>query len=216
MYVVKKLPFQSESANIFMHRLDEQMRKANEMDGKRKQQRCRVCFKNTPETIFPKAPKGLPINFYDVAWYNNKLPAQKDAIADNTRVAFLENPLDSFSPKGQADEKLNNKKFAKKHWERATNNYNFSHEEVNNSDEVESADESGEDSNYGASIDLEHSDGSDDDKDEDKYEEDDSEEINAPIDQGDFEMEEPDFASTSFGQGMYSGGLMENEWEAVQ
>ncbi|PLW23732.1 hypothetical protein PCASD_12610 [Puccinia coronata f. sp. avenae] len=128
VYIVKKMPFRSHAANMFMRCINDQIKKQNELEGKQVNTVCRcIRVKNPPKTAFPKAPKGLPIDFYDAEWYNDKLPAQRMNLANSNRVAFLPNPLFALTSKGQADEKLTDAKFAEKHWSRATKDYDLSH-----------------------------------------------------------------------------------------
>ncbi|KNZ48743.1 hypothetical protein VP01_5441g1, partial [Puccinia sorghi] len=77
-YLFKHLPYCSEAANTLMCRLDNVMKKA---------------FKKTPgtpqpflQTLFPKAPTGLPIDFYDHELFNNLLPSQKLNISDSNTL----------------------------------------------------------------------------------------------------------------------------------
>ncbi|KNZ51783.1 hypothetical protein VP01_3812g2 [Puccinia sorghi] len=96
IYLVKKLPFRSEAANAFFRQLDDVMKDSATQDTKRMPGRHRLRVKNGLITIFPKAPKGLPLDFYDVNWFNNKLPAQRQNLANIDLVAFLPDPLDSL------------------------------------------------------------------------------------------------------------------------
>ncbi|KNZ46810.1 hypothetical protein VP01_6935g2 [Puccinia sorghi] len=67
VYIVKKLPFRSEAATTFFRQLDLVIKKSEVEDGKKKSSpRRRLRVKNAPNTIFPKAPKGMPLDFYDV------------------------------------------------------------------------------------------------------------------------------------------------------
>ncbi|KNZ60723.1 hypothetical protein VP01_15107g1 [Puccinia sorghi] len=75
------------------------MRDSFKNEGIRDQSRKRERIKNAPMTIFPKAPKGLPIDFYDPEGFNERPPAQIRVIANVHSVDFLPSPKDSFRPK---------------------------------------------------------------------------------------------------------------------
>ena len=116
VYLVKKLPFRSEAANTFFRRLDDVMKDLDAQEDRRKSGRHCLRVKNGPTTIFPKAPKGLPLDFYDADWFNEKLPAQRQNLANIDLVAFLPNTLDSLCFKDPLD-KLGNTRFMEKQWD---------------------------------------------------------------------------------------------------
>ncbi|MBW0571155.1 hypothetical protein O181_110870 [Austropuccinia psidii MF-1] len=134
-----------------MHKLDRLISKTENDEGKRSHSLYQIHVKNPPQTISPTAPKGLPLDFYDVKWYNSKLPAQHQNIADWKKVAFLQNPkclLEFTSP----DEKICDQSFNYKHWEVLAKEYNleflsFDEPDVDN-------DATKEESNYGESLEL--------------------------------------------------------------
>ncbi|MBW0529597.1 hypothetical protein O181_069312 [Austropuccinia psidii MF-1] len=153
IYIACKLPFCSEAANKFMHKLDQVICNSNKDDGDKNLQHC-VRIKNPPNTMFTKAPKGLPLDFYDQVWYNTKLPEQRKNIADWKCVPFLED-LTSLCKLTTEDEKLGYKCFNNKHWDVTTKVYNLDFLSIvelksENDDEGEE-----DDSDYGESIDLE-------------------------------------------------------------
>ncbi|MBW0565233.1 hypothetical protein O181_104948 [Austropuccinia psidii MF-1] len=88
-------------------------------------------------TSFPKAPKGLPLYFYNPKWFNSKLPAQRKNLADVANVAFLNNPTDSIEFKDE-NKKLGDRSFTNRNWDRATKKYNldFLVEPESDSDEI--------------------------------------------------------------------------------
>ncbi|MBW0574824.1 hypothetical protein O181_114539 [Austropuccinia psidii MF-1] len=101
--------------------------------------------------MFPQAPKVLPLDFYDIYWFNARFPAQRNLAYRNT-VAFLNNPnslLDLKSDNG----KLGNKRFNYKNWDTETKDYNLDFFYFGKSDSTEESDE--EYSDYGESIDFE-------------------------------------------------------------
>ncbi|MBW0586986.1 hypothetical protein O181_126701 [Austropuccinia psidii MF-1] len=111
-----------------MRKLDHLISKTENDEGKRSQGRYQIHVKNPPQNIFPTAPKGLPLDFYDVKWYNSKLPAQHQDIADWKKVVFFQNPkclLEFTSP----DKKIGDQSFNYKNWEvwQRTIAWNFSH-----------------------------------------------------------------------------------------
>ncbi|MBW0554197.1 hypothetical protein O181_093912, partial [Austropuccinia psidii MF-1] len=116
-------------------------------------------------TSFPKAPKGLPIDFYNPMWFNSKLPAQRRNLADIGSVAFVKDPRESLEFKDDS-EKLGDQSFTHKNWDHATKKYNLDFLAMQ---ETDSDDESSnEDADYGESINIESS--AQEDNDEDKIE----------------------------------------------
>ncbi|KAA1099778.1 hypothetical protein PGT21_020224 [Puccinia graminis f. sp. tritici] len=216
VYIVKKLPFRSRSADIFFRRLNEVMKQSSLEEGRRDQSRRRIRVKDAPNTVFPKAPKGLPIDFYDAEWFNEKLPAQRQNLANIDAVAFLSNPNDSLRFKDPI-EKLSNKRFAEERWDDATKPYNMDFLTPKEQDS-DSDDEDG-DSDYGESIDLEKTDGEDDDEEEEEEEEeeedaDDDVNMRGEADENFEEFDDPeaDMKMEHYGKGSYLGGLNDEEW----
>ncbi|KNZ51296.1 hypothetical protein VP01_4006g1 [Puccinia sorghi] len=99
IYLVKKLPFRSEPSNTFFRRLNDVMKDSGAQDTKCMPGRHCLQVKNGLITIFPKAPKGLPLEFYNVNWFNNKLSSQHQNFANIDSVAFLPDPLNSLCSK---------------------------------------------------------------------------------------------------------------------
>ncbi|KNZ43988.1 hypothetical protein VP01_9637g1, partial [Puccinia sorghi] len=97
VYIVNKLPFRSEAATTFFLRLDLVIKQLELEDGKKKSspRRCPQ-VKNTPNTIFPKVPKGMWLDFYDLwkTWIwllllpilttllNSRIPLRRPVIHD--------------------------------------------------------------------------------------------------------------------------------------
>jgi hypothetical protein len=188
-------------------------------EGRRDQSRRRIRVKDSPNTVFPKAPKGLPIDFYDAEWFNEKLPSQRQNLANIDTVAFLSNPNNSLQFKDPI-EKLSNKRFAEERWEDATKPYNMDFLTPKEQDS-DSNDENG-DSDYGESIDLEKTNGEDDDEDKEEEEEeeeaDDDVNMRVEADENFEEFDDPDadMNMEHYGKGSYSGGLNDEEWNAWQ
>ncbi|MBW0529292.1 hypothetical protein O181_069007 [Austropuccinia psidii MF-1] len=77
-------------------------------------------------------------NFYDPTWFNIRPPGQKTVIADYLNVAFLPNSSASIRGVQHPDEKLSDRKFTEKYWEKVIGPYDISHEIPNeDSDETE-------------------------------------------------------------------------------
>ncbi|KNZ60746.1 hypothetical protein VP01_15066g1 [Puccinia sorghi] len=129
------------------------MKDSATQDTKRMPGRNCLRVKNGPITIFPKAPKGLPLDFYDVNWFKNNLPAQRQNLVNIDSVYFLPDPLYSLRSKDPL-EKLSNTQ-----WYQATKNYNLDFMEQQEED-LPSEDDDG--SNYGGSIDLQDTNGEED------------------------------------------------------
>jgi len=222
VYLIKKLPFRSEAANEFFRRLDDVMKNSGQEDGKRSLARRRIRIKNAPMTIFPKAPKNMPLDFYDVNWFNSKLPAQRQNLADLDSVAFIKNPMQSLMFTDPT-EKLGNTRFVESRWDEATKDYNLDFLEQQDSDSPSESDEA---SDYGASIDLSQTDGEEDEEDdsEEDQEEDDGDEDMGVGGSGTREEDENyeefddnvEMSIEHFGKGTYTGGLHDNEWNAWQ
>ncbi|KNZ52575.1 hypothetical protein VP01_3517g5 [Puccinia sorghi] len=223
LYIVKNLPYCSETANKFFKRLDDVMRDSFKNEGIRDQSQKWERIKNAPMTIFPKAPKGLPIDFYDPEWFNERLPTQKRVIADVHSVAFLPSPKDSFRPKKLA-KKWSNKKFSEKFWEDATKKYDLDFLVVNESDKDDD-DEEG-DSDYGGSIDLKAESNGSDEEDEADYKSNKSVEEIAGKGKGkarevnedykEFDQDEEMYTTSQPPQVAYNGGMNTEKWNQWQ
>ncbi|MBW0587854.1 hypothetical protein O181_127569 [Austropuccinia psidii MF-1] len=134
-----------------MRKLDHLISKTETDEGKRSQGRYLIHVKNPPQTMFTTAPKGLPLDFYDFKWYNSKLPAQRQNIADWKKVAFLQNPkclLEFTLP----DKKIGDQSFNDKNLEVLEKDYNLeflSFDEPDNNNDATKVE-----SNYGKSLEL--------------------------------------------------------------
>ncbi|MBW0543838.1 hypothetical protein O181_083553 [Austropuccinia psidii MF-1] len=111
-----------------MRRVDEEIAKAKNIEGKKSQKHECVESKTPNLTAFGRAPQGLPIDFYDPEWYNDLTPAQKTVYGDTLKVPFSPNALQSIRGVQHPNEKLGDKRFTEKHWEKATEKYDLSHE----------------------------------------------------------------------------------------
>ncbi|MBW0551391.1 hypothetical protein O181_091106 [Austropuccinia psidii MF-1] len=66
--------------------------------------------------------------FDDVEEIRQVAQTQKTVYGDTMKVAFLPNSLQSIRGAQHPDEKLGDKRFTEKHWEKATEQYDLSHE----------------------------------------------------------------------------------------
>ncbi|MBW0564309.1 hypothetical protein O181_104024 [Austropuccinia psidii MF-1] len=199
VYISRKLPFQSESANGH-------------------NQHChQIHTKNPPTTDFCKAPKGLPIDFYNVCWFNEKLPSQKRNLADVGTIAFLRDATKSLEFKDE-DEKIGNKRLTNKRWDEATKEYNL---DFLVSPEQDSEDESigDNDMDYGESIILESSDEyeSNNDSENTQYKSKAAKDRKGKqkSNEEDFEADDMEL-DEEYGRATVAGGLTEEEWNAWQ
>ncbi|KNE87534.1 hypothetical protein PSTG_19081, partial [Puccinia striiformis f. sp. tritici PST-78] len=71
VYVVKKLNYRSANATKFFRRLDKLMLEDDQVNN-RKPRRKRLFMKTGPASIFRKAPRGHPLDFYDPDWFNKR------------------------------------------------------------------------------------------------------------------------------------------------
>lgn len=166
VYDIKTLPFRSENATKFFRRLDAAMLKADGFKGKRVQRRKRLPPKPPQDTIFPKPPKGLPLDFYDPDWFNDLLPQQKLEFADTRKVAFLPDADKSLMGKQLAIEKLSDKQFVNKFFDQISKPYDLTHE-IENFDEDDGETDNEDDESFaGEEIDLAHTSGSDEEEEE--------------------------------------------------
>ncbi|MBW0484784.1 hypothetical protein O181_024499 [Austropuccinia psidii MF-1] len=101
---------------------------------------------------FPKAPKGLPLDFYNPKLLNSKLPSQRKNLADIANVEFLNNPADSLEFKDE-NKRLGDRSFTNRNWDISTkkSNLDFLVQPESDSDE-QSTDAK---TSYGESISIE-------------------------------------------------------------
>ncbi|MBW0519615.1 hypothetical protein O181_059330 [Austropuccinia psidii MF-1] len=133
-YFIKKLECRSDKENTLIQRVDEEMSKAENADGKKAQRRDRHIPPKGKASISKTVPKGLPINFYDPEWFNNLPAGQKRTIANCHVIKFLPDASKSLLGTHHSEERLSNKRFTKLNWEEAIKPYNISHEISNNDD----------------------------------------------------------------------------------
>ncbi|MBW0583621.1 hypothetical protein O181_123336 [Austropuccinia psidii MF-1] len=107
-----------------MCNLDEIIKKTYHEEGRRNKHCHQIHIKNPPTTDFPKAPKGLPIDFYNMCWFNEKMLSQRRDLADVGTIAFLRDATKSLEFEDK-DEKMGDKSFTDKNWDEATKEYNL-------------------------------------------------------------------------------------------
>ncbi|MBW0507410.1 hypothetical protein O181_047125 [Austropuccinia psidii MF-1] len=95
---------------------------------------------------FQKAPKGFPIDCYEVHWFDGKLPSQQRNLADVGTMEFLTHASKSLDFTNE-DEKMGDKRFTDKNWNEATKKYNLDFLVLPDDESDESRD--GEDIDYG-------------------------------------------------------------------
>lgn len=138
------------------------MMKEASINGKNSRRRVRKLPKQAIPSTFNKAPKNLPINFYNPKWFNGLQSGQKRLVANCEAVAFLPNAAQSLLPIRHPDEKIGDNAFNGKYLDILKEAYDMSDEEENGFDEGE------EESDGDTSIDLEaESDGAEDEEEED-------------------------------------------------
>ncbi|MBW0558152.1 hypothetical protein O181_097867 [Austropuccinia psidii MF-1] len=143
-YKIKKLVFRSDNANKFMRRVDEEIEKAERIQGKRSRRRIRIEADPPELSPYSQPPKGLPIDFYDSKWFNDCPIGEKTVLADSFKVAFLPNASQSIRGIQHPDERLSDRKFTEKYWEKCTASYDLSHEISKEDDGSESDDDESE------------------------------------------------------------------------
>ncbi|MBW0554080.1 hypothetical protein O181_093795 [Austropuccinia psidii MF-1] len=86
-----------------------------------------------PQNVKP--PKGLPIDFYSIKWFQMLSHSQKWIMADCNNVAFLLVPEEALKSKQHQDEKLSDKNFSKKYQDVVVEPYDLQEFESEPSDE---------------------------------------------------------------------------------
>ncbi|MBW0577965.1 hypothetical protein O181_117680 [Austropuccinia psidii MF-1] len=141
-YMIKNLECCSEKATILMHRVDEEIAKAESTSRKKSQRRERHTAEDGRASMSKVAPKGLPIDFYNPDWFKNCTSGQKRSIAEIHMIAFLPDVSKSLLVKPHPDERLSDKQFTALHWEEVIEAYDISHE-IQNDNELDTEDSDG-------------------------------------------------------------------------
>ncbi|MBW0520378.1 hypothetical protein O181_060093 [Austropuccinia psidii MF-1] len=114
------------------------------MEKKQSKRRNRIEVDSPITSHYSQPPKGLPIDFYDPAWFNTHPYGKKTVLDDAFNVAFLPDASQCIRGIQHQDERLSNRNFTKKYWEQCTFSYNLSHEITNdNEDSDRNNDEAG-------------------------------------------------------------------------
>ncbi|EGF97688.1 uncharacterized protein MELLADRAFT_69839 [Melampsora larici-populina 98AG31] len=110
-----------------MQRLDGHIKISSEIAGHTKTKIHRRLGPTKPkDSIFKKAPKGLPIDLYDFNWFYNTLSiSQRSHMADIDNFCFLPEVELSLLGKAHPDEHLKDKAFTKKNWDSCAQGYNL-------------------------------------------------------------------------------------------
>ncbi|MBW0550552.1 hypothetical protein O181_090267 [Austropuccinia psidii MF-1] len=106
---IKRVACNSEKANLFMCRLDEEMEKADQANRSKTPKHVKDLPVNGIGSISQTIPNGLPMDFYDPEWFNNQTACQKRIFSDLYKVAFLPNATKSLLGKPHPDERLSYK-----------------------------------------------------------------------------------------------------------
>ncbi|MBW0537159.1 hypothetical protein O181_076874 [Austropuccinia psidii MF-1] len=108
------------------------------------------------ETNFPKAPIGLPLDFYNKKWLRSLPVSQQRIVVDKNSVAFLPDPSRSLLPPQNKDhdcwEKWSDRRFSKEFAETTLKSYGLDEEEGDS--EGDNVDEQDEEDVEGGVIDL--------------------------------------------------------------
>lgn len=67
VYIIKTLPYRSKNGSKFFQRLDVEIKKEDEISGKTNKKRVCKLPKTPVPSEFKRAPRNLPLDFYDAA-----------------------------------------------------------------------------------------------------------------------------------------------------
>ncbi|MBW0492173.1 hypothetical protein O181_031888 [Austropuccinia psidii MF-1] len=123
IYIIKTLPYQSNSATAFFQRLDSKINQVDAMMGPKYNQQVCQRPKKTIFSNFEKTPKNIPIEFYKPKWFNERNNSEKLIAAGFSGVAFV--PVKDLPPreKQHPDERLSNLSLSCKYWESISKDY---------------------------------------------------------------------------------------------
>ncbi|KAH9812496.1 hypothetical protein DFH28DRAFT_898694 [Melampsora americana] len=119
------------------------MKKADQISEKTVKREPRRLPKVPIPSMFTRAPKELPIDFYDPQWFAQLNPGQKRLIPDAGRVAFLPDANQSLLPTQHPDERLSDQAFNVKYLESLSEPYRDALDEIDDAD-YENEDEDGD------------------------------------------------------------------------
>lgn len=145
VYVIKTLGYRSKNVSKFFRRLDVEMIKEMEVNGKASRRRIRKLPKVPIASEFKRAPRNLPIEFYDPTWFKQLAPGQKRLMVDSENVALLPDASQSLLPTRHVDEKLSDARFTAKYLDAITEPYELTDEEGEEVEDEEDEEEEDED-----------------------------------------------------------------------
>ncbi|MBW0460867.1 hypothetical protein O181_000582 [Austropuccinia psidii MF-1] len=134
VHVIKRLPYRSKKANIFLRKLDESMAEYYRHMGIVSHMHVHVQPRVPINSTNAAPPRGLPIDFYSPKCLKGLSRIEQRSIVHSGGVAFLPNAKDSVQPKPHPDEKLSNKQFNKKYHEEVLTEYDIQESEESHSD----------------------------------------------------------------------------------
>ncbi|MBW0535598.1 hypothetical protein O181_075313 [Austropuccinia psidii MF-1] len=114
------------------------LRRQRGLSKKRSRGRNQIVVDSPSISIHSHPPKGLPIDFYNLSWFNNFPPGQKTTVADSFNVAFFSDASQSVCGIQHPDERLNNQNLTEKYWGKCAESYELSHEIAREDKDLES------------------------------------------------------------------------------
>ncbi|KAI9626414.1 hypothetical protein H4Q26_017877 [Puccinia striiformis f. sp. tritici PST-130] len=126
VYVVKKLNYRSANATKFFRRLDKLMLEDDQVNN-RKPRRKRLFMKTGPASIFRKAPRGHPLDFYDPNWFNKRAAQLRTKDVNTQQVVFLPDASKSLIRRNAPLENLTDKEFSDQFFTQLTAPYDLTH-----------------------------------------------------------------------------------------
>ncbi|MBW0460809.1 hypothetical protein O181_000524 [Austropuccinia psidii MF-1] len=92
-----------------MQRVYEEISKAKKDNGKISNQREHLIPDEPFKSVCTRVPKGLPISFYDLSWFNSCSARQRTLTDDAFNIAFIPDASQSLRGIQHPDERLANK-----------------------------------------------------------------------------------------------------------
>ncbi|EGG06769.1 uncharacterized protein MELLADRAFT_62944 [Melampsora larici-populina 98AG31] len=135
--VIKTLPYRSKNTSKFFRRLDIEMKKADQISGKTVKREPRRLPRDPLPSIFTRAPKELPIDFYDPQWFSQLNAGQKRLIPNAGQVAFLPDVSQSLLPTPHPDEKLSDSAFTAKYLKSRSEPYREALDDLEDDDDAD-------------------------------------------------------------------------------
>ncbi|MBW0513700.1 hypothetical protein O181_053415 [Austropuccinia psidii MF-1] len=114
-----------------MRKVDEEISKAENPDGKGTQRPEPHMLKALEEKVIKIIPKGLLIYLYNLYFFKKHTAGQKRSIDHTFSIDFLPDASKSLLGKQNSDERLGDKRFTEKYCNEEIQAYSISHEIVN-------------------------------------------------------------------------------------